>query len=72
MSLVAVAWILHQPGVAVTIVGARQPGQIQQMAAVADLKLAPGTLQKLNDATDPLKQILGLNLDMWDSHNRFR
>jgi aryl-alcohol dehydrogenase-like predicted oxidoreductase len=72
MSLIAVAWVLHQPSVVAAIVGARQPEQIQQMAAAADLKLAPETLQKLNDATEPVKQILGPNPDMWASQSRFR
>ena len=72
MGLVAVAWVLHQPGVAAAIVGARQPEQIQQMAAAADLRLEPDTLQKLNAATESVKQILGANPDMWMTESRFR
>jgi myo-inositol catabolism protein IolS len=72
MSLVAVAWVLRQPGVAAAIVGARQPRQIQEMAAASDLELAPETLKKLNDATEPIKRILGANPDMWMTESRFR
>jgi len=72
ISLVAVAWVLQQPGVAAAIVGARQPEQIRQMSAAADLQLASETLQQLNDATEPVKQILGANPDMWMSESRFR
>ena len=72
MSLVSVAWILEQPGVAVAIVGARRPEQIQQMAAASDLELDIETIKKLNDATEPIKQILGANPDMWKTDSRFR
>ena len=72
VSLVAVAWVLHQPAVTAAIVGARNPQQIRQMAAAAALKLDPETLQKLDDATDPVKKALGLNPDMWDTQSRFR
>ena len=70
--LVAVAWVLHQPAVAAAIVGARNPAQIQQMAAAAEMKLDPATIGKLNDATQPVKKALGSNPDMWDSDSRFR
>ena len=72
IALVAVAWVLKQPGVAAAIVGARQPKQIQEMAAAADLKLTLEIDQKLNAATEPVKRILGSNPDMWDSQSRFR
>ena len=72
VALVAVAWVLHQPAVAAAIVGARNPEQIQQMAAAAELKLDSETIRKLNDATKPVKKALGANPDMWDSDSRFR
>ena len=72
MSLVAVAWVLQQPGVTAAIVGARKPEQIRQMAAAAELQFDSATLQKLNQATDSVKRILGPNPDMWDSQSRFR
>ena len=72
MALIAVAWVLQQPGVAAAIVGARQPEQVQQMAAAADLQIDPEILEKLNAVTEPVKQILGANPDMWMSESRFR
>jgi len=72
MSLVSVSWVLHQPGVASVLVGARKPEQISQLAAAADLRLSPQTLQELNTATEQVKQILGTNPDMWMSQSRFR
>ncbi len=72
MALVAVSWVLQQPGIAAAVVGARQPAQIQQMATAAELQLNPATLQKLNQATEPVKEILGSNPDMWMTESRFR
>lgn len=72
MSLVAVSWVLHQPSIASAIVGARKPAQIQELAAAADLHLDPSTIEKLNVVTEPVKQILGPNPDMWSAESRFR
>lgn len=72
MSLVSVSWVLHQPGVASVIVGARKAEQISQMATVAGLRLDNQTVQKLHAATEQVKRILGTNPDMWMSESRFR
>ena len=72
MALVAVAWVLQQPGVASVLVGARQPGQISQIAAAAELRLDEAILQQLDRATQTVKRILGPNPDMWTSESRFR
>ena len=72
MSLVAVSWVLHRPGVASVIVGARQPEQITQMVAAADLQLDTHTIQALDAVTGKVKEILGPNPDMWMSKSRFR
>ena len=68
----AVAWVLEQPSVAAAIVGARKPEQIQQISAAANLELALDTLEKLNEATTAVKQILGANPDMWMTESRYR
>ena len=72
MSLVAVSWVLHQPGVASAIVGSRKPEQIRELAAAAALHLDASTIEKLNVVTEPVKQILGPNPDMWSAESRFR
>jgi aryl-alcohol dehydrogenase-like predicted oxidoreductase len=72
MSSVSTAWVLRQPGVASVIAGARQPEQIKETARAVDLVLDPATLQKLDAATEQVKQILGPNPDMWNSESRFR
>jgi myo-inositol catabolism protein IolS len=72
MSLVSVSWVLHQPGVASVLVGARKAEQISQMTTAVDIHLDDQTIQKLNAATEQVKQILGPNPDMWMSESRFR
>lgn len=72
MSLVSVSWVLHQPGVASVIVGARKAEQISQMATVAGLRLDNQTVRMLSAATEQVKRILGTNPDMWMSESRFR
>jgi aryl-alcohol dehydrogenase-like predicted oxidoreductase len=63
MSQVALAWCIHQPGVAAAITGARRPDQIALSASAADLALSDQILAELNDATNALKQRLGHNSD---------
>jgi aryl-alcohol dehydrogenase-like predicted oxidoreductase len=72
MQIVAVSWVLQQPGVASVILGARNPEQIRQMAAVTDYVLESENIQALSAATEPVKQKLGPNPDMWMSESRFR
>jgi len=72
MAQVALAWLLHQPGVRSVIAGARTPDQIRQTAQAADLELSSETVSELTEATEPLKRILGPNPDMWQSESRFR
>lgn len=72
MARVAIAWLLHQPGVMSVIAGARTPDQIQQTAQAADLELSPEIVGELAEATEEVKRVLGPNPDMWQSESRFR
>lgn len=72
MANVSLAWLLHQPGVTSAIAGARRPDQIRQTAQAADLALAPEILNRLTEATEEVKRIIGPNPDMWQSSSRFR
>jgi aryl-alcohol dehydrogenase-like predicted oxidoreductase len=72
MQLLAVSWVLQQPGVAAVILGARKPEQIQQMVNGTETHLHQETLRKLNAITEQTKQCLGPNPDMWMSESRFR
>jgi myo-inositol catabolism protein IolS len=72
MANVALAWLLHQPGVASVLAGARRPGQIQETARAADLALSADILGRLGEATKDLKLAVGPNPDPWQSASRFR
>ncbi len=72
LGLVSIAWVLKQAGVAAVIAGARTPAQIRELAGAAELNLEPGLLHKLTVITEPAKQSLGPNPDMWASESRFR
>jgi len=69
---VALAWLLHQPGVTSGIAGARRPDQIRQTAQAADLTLTPEIVGRLSEATEEVKRLAGPNPDMWQSQSRFR
>ncbi len=65
MADVAVAWLLHQPGVTGVLAGIRSAAQAQENAVAADLSLSEGLLAALTEATEPVKQALGANPDLW-------
>jgi len=74
MADVALAWLLHQPGVVSVLVGVRNSSQARINAAAAELRLEPEVLDELAQVTEPVKQALGPNPDMWQtqSESRFR
>jgi aryl-alcohol dehydrogenase-like predicted oxidoreductase len=72
MDRVSLAWLLHQPGVASVLAGARNPAQIQKNAAAGDLELSADVLRELTEITDELKRALGPNPDMWQGESRIR
>jgi aryl-alcohol dehydrogenase-like predicted oxidoreductase len=46
----AIAWVLAQPGVTASIVGARLPGHVDGWAVAADLALSEDTLRRVGEA----------------------
>lgn len=72
MVKVALAWVMHQSGVTSVIAGARNPDQIRQNSAAADVELSAEVVETLNQATAELKQAFGPNPDMWQSESRYR
>jgi aryl-alcohol dehydrogenase-like predicted oxidoreductase len=72
MADVALAWLLHQPAVASVLAGASRPDQIRRNVAAAEIKLSPGVLKELDDATRVVKQKLGPNIDPWQTESRIR
>jgi aryl-alcohol dehydrogenase-like predicted oxidoreductase len=45
---VAVAWVLHNPAVTGAIVGARRPGQVQDLIGAAEFRLSPRELADID------------------------
>lgn len=72
MSRVALAWLLHQPGVTAVLAGARTPEQINENVLAGTLHLQPETVAALTSATEDVKAKLGDNPDMWSTESRFR
>lgn len=74
MSDLAVAWLLHQPGVTGVLTGIRRPEQAGANAKAADLVLDADALAELDRVTQPVKRALGNNPDLWQSgsNSRFR
>ncbi len=72
MADVALAWLLHRPGVSSVIFGARTPQQVNENLAASRLQLDATTMDELNRATDELKTALGSNADLWAGEPRIR
>jgi len=66
MATVALAWLIAQPGITSVIVGGRIPAQVERNVAAAELMLSDEIVAELNAITEPLRQRLGTNLDMWE------
>jgi aryl-alcohol dehydrogenase-like predicted oxidoreductase len=72
MATVALAWVKQQPAVTSFLVGARNPEELAWNLPAADLTLADDVLPRLAAATEPVKEKLGDNPDMWMSRSRMR
>ena len=72
MADIALAWLLTRPAVASVIAGGRNSQQTQQNAKAAELELSEDILSRLEQVTDPLKNAMGTNPDMWNSADNSR
>lgn len=72
MANLAVAWLLHQPGVTSVLAGAGNPAQLRINAQAGDLSLSPDVVRRLNEVTETVKTKLGPNPDMWQTESRYR
>ncbi|MDY7011195.1 MAG: aldo/keto reductase [Planctomycetota bacterium] len=72
MAAMALAWLIGRDGVASVIAGARSPEQIRHNATAGDLTLSDGVMTRLDEITQPLKQKMGPNADMWNTPSRMR
>ncbi|MDF9797511.1 myo-inositol catabolism protein IolS [Catalinimonas alkaloidigena] len=69
---VSIAWLMAQPAVGSVIVGGRNAEQVKKNIKAAELKLDDDVLAQLNKATEPLKQKLGKNVDLWEGESRIK
>ncbi len=65
MANISLAWLMAQPGVTSVIVGGRNPQQVQRNVEAVSLQLSQEIIERLSRATEPLKEKLGDNADMW-------
>jgi aryl-alcohol dehydrogenase-like predicted oxidoreductase len=66
----SLAWLLSRPGVSCVIVGGRNADQAARNTQAADLKIPTDALDRLSEATAPLKEAMGPNPDMWQTDAR--
>lgn len=63
----ALRWLAANPQVTSILVGASSPEQITANAETIARPLDKELLKQLNQVTDPLKQAMGANADLWQS-----
>jgi aryl-alcohol dehydrogenase-like predicted oxidoreductase len=72
MAAVALAWARQQAGVTSLLVGARNADELRRNLPSLELTLTDDVLRQLAFATEPVKEALGENLDMWYAPSRMR
>lgn len=72
MANVALAWVKQQAAVTSFLVGARNPDELSWNLPVVDLTLSDDVIKRLSAATEPVKEKLGNNPDMWMVPSRMR
>lgn len=70
MGSVSLAWLMAQDGVGGVIVGGRNARQVRKNIEAVQIDLTADMVRKLNDITDPLKEKLGPNADLWQTDSR--
>ena len=72
LASVALAWVLKQRGVTSLLVGARNPDELARNLPALALDLDAATMAELERLTEPVKEAVGRNLDMWSAESRMR
>ena len=72
LSVMALSWLIAQPGITSVILGARDASQLIKNLRAASLNIGPAAIAQLNEFTFPLKVALGTNCDMWESEESSR
>ncbi|MBT3271955.1 MAG: aldo/keto reductase [Spirochaetales bacterium] len=68
----AFGWVIHQPQITSVLAGAGKPEQVTQNAAIGDMVFPDGFLYSLSEATQPLKDAFGNQVDMWETPGRIK
>ena len=61
----AIAWLISKAGVRSVIAGCRDVRQLQDNAVSVETKLSPELTARLDEISEPLRQEMGGNLDIW-------
>jgi len=69
---VALAWVRSRRGITSLLVGARSPEELDLNIPAFEYELPQEISERLSAATEPIKEKLGSNADMWSSDNRMR
>ena len=56
---IALAWLLHKPGLTAPIVGATKPGHLEDAVAAVDVALSPEEIERLEEPYVP-HEVVGL------------
>lgn len=70
MGSLSLAWLLAQEGVGGVIAGGRNPEQVRKNMEALTVNLSQQVIDKLNEVTQPLKEALGDNADLWQTKSR--
>lgn len=70
MESISLAWLLARDGIGGVIVGGRNALQVKKNMEALQVNLTSDMIRKLNEITDPLKQKLGPNADLWQTDSR--
>ncbi len=68
----SLGWTIANPAIACTLVGVRSIAQLNDSLAVAHRPLPPPTVRRLNEITDPLKNMMGASIDLFESTENTR
>jgi myo-inositol catabolism protein IolS len=72
MAAVSLAWLRQQRGVTSILIGARSPQELELNLPALNLHLSDDVISALSAATEPVKEKLGNNPDMWMVPSRMR
>ncbi len=72
MATVSLAWVRQQPGVTSFLVGARKPEELAWNLPGLELTLSEDVIAELSRVTEPVKEKLAGNADMWMAPSRMR